>query len=108
MSGGRRSSRAVDLGAHQPQRLDDPVDRAPADRLVAVEGPLALRLPGQPARQDAQQGAGVADVDRAAGRAPRSPTPRIRKLGAPAPPSLTSAPSARTASSVERVSAASR
>ena len=84
-SGGRRSSRALELGAHPAQRLGDPVDRAAADRVVAVERPLAALLPGEPARQQPQQGAGVADVDRRrsrrrAGRRPgsaaRRPAPR--------------------------------
>ena len=51
------------------QRLDDPVDRPAADRLVAVERPLAARLPGEPAGQEPQQRAGVADVDRGRARA---------------------------------------
>ena len=52
------------LRAHQAQRLGDPVDRAPADRLVAVERERAALLRRQPAGQQAQQRARVAHVDR--------------------------------------------
>ena len=55
----------VEPRAHLPQRLGDAVDRAAADRLVAVEHPDALGLAREPARQQPQQRAGVADVDRA-------------------------------------------
>ena len=79
---------ALDLGAHQPQRLGDAVDRAPADRLVAVERPLAPRLPGEPAGEQPQQGARVADVDRGRvrARAGRRPDPIAHRpaLAAPA------------------------
>jgi hypothetical protein len=54
---------AADVGSHLAQRLGDPVDRAPANRVVAVESPAALRLTGEPARQQPQQGAGIADID---------------------------------------------
>jgi hypothetical protein len=57
-----------DLGAHQAQRLDHPVDRPAADRFVAVQRPLAARLPRQPSRQQPQQRPRVADVDRLARR----------------------------------------
>ncbi len=65
----------VEPRAHLPQRLGDAVDRAAADRLVAVEDPDALGLPREPARQQPQQRAGVADVDRA-GRLRGGPQPR--------------------------------
>ena len=55
--------------SHQAERHGDAVDRAPADRLVAVERPGPLRLPGEPARQQAQQRPRVADVDRRRARA---------------------------------------
>ena len=73
--------RGRSVGAHLAQRHGDPVDRAAADRVVAVERPARPLLPGQPARQQPQQGAGVADVDRAPGRRPRRPTPATRIIG---------------------------
>ena len=54
----------VELRPHLAQRDSDAIDRAPADRLVAVERKGASLLRGQPARQQAHQSAGVADVDR--------------------------------------------
>ncbi len=73
-------------GPHLPQRDRDPVDRALADRVVAVERPRADLLPGQPARQQPQQGAGVADVDRRRARTaqpdPLDPQLRPQTVGA--------------------------
>ena len=60
--------------AHLAQRLGHAVDRAAADRVVAVERPFPLRLPGEPARQEAQQRPRVADVDRRRAR-PAQPDP---------------------------------
>ena len=57
----------ADVGAHQPQRFDDPVDRPLGNRLVAREGPFAVRLTGQPTGKDAHQGAGVTHVDEGMG-----------------------------------------
>ena len=45
VSGGKRPSRRVEPRAHPPQRLGDPVDRAAADRLVAVEDPAPSAWP---------------------------------------------------------------
>ena len=59
----------VQLRAHQPQRLGDAVDRPAADRVVAVERERAPLLGRQPAGQQAQQRARVADVDRPVGLA---------------------------------------
>ena len=53
LSGGRRSSRAWQSAPIILQRLDHPVHRPAADRLVAVERPYAARLAGEPARQQA-------------------------------------------------------
>ncbi len=72
---------AAQLGAHLAQWRGDAVDRAAPDRVVAVERPLAARLPGEPAGQQAQQGAGVADVDRAGAAGLRRPTPWMRITG---------------------------
>ena len=107
---------SAQVGAHLAQRHRDPVDRAAADRVVAVEGPDAALLPRQPTRQQPQQGAGVADVDlrrarRRAGRCPGSAAETAcARQPSPSPSfsSVTSAPRAATAPSVERVSAASR
>jgi hypothetical protein len=63
-SGARRPSRASSAAPHPRQRLDYPVHRAAADRLVAVERPLAAGLAGEPPRGQPQQRARVADVDR--------------------------------------------
>ena len=54
--------------AHRGERPRDAVDRAAADARVAVERPAAAVLPGEPAGQQPQQRAGVADVDRGAVR----------------------------------------
>ena len=65
----------VEPRAHLPQRLGDAVDGPAADRLVAVEHPDALGLAREPAGQQPQQRARVADVDRA-GRLRGRPQPR--------------------------------
>ncbi len=65
--GGETALACLEPGAHGPQRLGHPVDRAAADRLVSVEGPGASRLPGEPARQEAHQGARVAHVEQSTG-----------------------------------------
>ena len=59
----------LQLGAHLGERLGDPVDRAAADGLIAVERERAPVLRGEPAGQQAHQRAGVADVDRLLGLA---------------------------------------
>ena len=77
-----------DVRSHLAQGLGDPVNRTAADRLVAVEAPGPLGLPGEPPRQESHQGAGVADVDldrlsRPAawrGRPARCPRPRRRAI----------------------------
>ncbi len=61
--------------AHLAQRHRDPVDRPAADRVVAVERPLASILPCQPSRQQPQQGPGVADVDIRRPRTPQTDAP---------------------------------
>ena len=53
----------LDPRPHQRQRLGDPVDRAPANRVVAVELEARPLLERQPAGQQPHQRAGVADVD---------------------------------------------
>ena len=96
----------LQLGAHLGQRARDAVDGPAADALVAVERPARRR-----AARRASPAAAAAACRRCRRRSPRrasaarSPGPRIIS-----PPSRasTSAPSARTASSDERVSAASR
>jgi hypothetical protein len=78
---------AGERGAHLAQRHGDPVDRPAADRVVAVERPLSPVLPGEPTRQQTQQGAGVADVDRRRGRAAQADAAdaQVRALSQPGP-----------------------
>ena len=97
----------LDPRAHQRQRLGDPVDRTPADRVVAVELEARALLEGEPARQQPHQGAGVADVDRLVLRERVAhAAPADHQLAVVARSTI--APSWVTAASVERVSAASR
>ena len=106
VNGGEAAVVRVDPRAHLAQRRGDAVDGPAADRLVAVERPLAAGLAREPAGREPHQRARVADVDvRLGGRAQPGPADRQRARSAP---SSTSAPSARTALSVECVSAASR
>jgi hypothetical protein len=53
----------AEAGAHLPQGHGDAIDRPAADRLIAVQRPIAPLLPGEPARQQPQQRPRVADVD---------------------------------------------
>ena len=55
---------AASAHAHQPERLGDPVERPPGERLVADQLEAA-RLAGEDAREQPDQGARVAAVDRA-------------------------------------------
>ena len=71
VKGGKRSSRASTLAPIAPQRLGDAVDRAAADRLVAVERPYAARLSREPARQQPHERPGVAHVQEPARRLER-------------------------------------
>ena len=107
VNGGKRPSVASIRAPISAQRRRHAVDRPAPDRGVAVERPAPALLPGQPARQQPQQRAGVADVDRLARRRRR---PQARRRAPPATPRA--APPARpapaTAASVEFVSAASR
>ena len=98
----------VDPRAHLRAAARDAVDRAAADRLVAVERPLAAVLPGEPARQQPHQRARRCRRRSCAvaGAAARRPAPRIASDAVAR--RSTSAPSACTAASVECVSAASR
>ena len=81
-------------GAHRAQRLGDAVDRPAPDRLVAVERPDAAGLAGEPAGQQPQQRAGVADVEPAAGGLQRARAGRRRgSTTLPSPCSSTPAPS---------------
>jgi hypothetical protein len=66
MDGERRiAARAgLDPGAHQPERLRDPVHGPAPDRVVAVEREGKAALEREPARQQSHQRARVADVDR--------------------------------------------
>ena len=83
----------LDVGAHQPQRLGDPVDGPAADRLVAVECPLALGLAGEQPGQQAQERARVADVDlRGRGAAEAHPRDRHRRRTVAAPELIDSGP----------------
>ena len=109
-AGARRREAPVagaQLRTHLTQRLDDPVDGAAADRLVAVERELAPLLRGQPAGQQAHAACRRCRRRSAAvgSHAWRRPVPRTTSSS---PWTSTSAPSARTASSVEVVSAACR
>ena len=90
---------AAQLGAHRPQRLGDAVDRPAPDRVVAVEGPGAAGLPRQPAGQQAQQGAGVADVDRRRARRRAGRRRGCRSIGSIA---VASAPSTVGAERLDR------
>ncbi len=73
----------LDVRPHLTQRIGDPVDRAPADRLVAVEDPLP-----HSAGPRASPAAGAEAFRRCRRRcvaewAPRRPTPRIAMGSAP-------------------------
>ena len=54
---------ALHRGAHLAKRLGHSIDRAAADRLVAVEHPLSPFLPRKPAGQESHQGSGISRVD---------------------------------------------
>ena len=76
-SAGDRDRRAAAAGRphrriHGQERLGDTSHRPGPDRLVAVEHERALLLARQQAGEQADQRAGVADVDRAGGRLRRS------------------------------------
>ena len=73
VNGGEAALAGVDPRAHLAQRGGDAVDRAAADRLVAVERPLAAGLARQPAGREPHQRARVADVDVRLGRARAAP-----------------------------------
>ena len=97
----------VDPRAHLAQRRGDAVDGPAADRLVAVERPLAAGLAREPAGREPHQRARVADVDVRLG-APRAAPARGSSACRGRRPPRPARRSARTAFSVERVSAASR
>ena len=91
---------SVDRGAHHAERLGHAVHRPAANRAVAVERPDAARLPGEPARQQPHERAGVAHVDavppwpRAARAGPRRGSRSSRR---PPPPRRRRASSRRRA-----------
>ena len=58
----------LDAGAHASERLRHPPHRSRAERLVADELELPAALAGEDAGQQAHERAGVAAVDRGAGR----------------------------------------
>ena len=86
---------ALDLGAHQPQGLGDPVHGAAPDRLVSVERPGPAALPRQPAGQDAKQGAGVLHLDRDRLAARGESLPRAAQPDPPHP-QIAAEPAARS------------
>ena len=101
---------AAQLGAHLAQRRGDPVDRAAADRVVAVERP-ARRPPARRASPAAAAAACRRCRRRSplgAGRAGRRPSIAARRADRSVAALDPRRPSASTASRVERVSAASR
>ena len=63
----KASVTGLEARAHRGQRLGHAVHGPAPDRLVAVERPRPPGLPGEPARQQAHQRAGVAHVEQAAG-----------------------------------------
>ena len=97
----------VDPRAHLAQRDRDAIDGAAPDRLVAVEATTGRRAGRRASRARAASACRRCRRRCAPRGAPRSPGPRIVSVPGSAP-SSTSAPSARTALSVEYVSAASR
>ena len=102
---GGRPSVARDVGAHQPERRRDAVDRPAADRGVAVDHEACRRLPGEQARQEAHQRARVRDVERAGRLAQAAQADAVDDEVAASSTRSTRAPSDATAASVASVSA---
>ena len=91
----------LDVGAHQAERLGDPVDRPAADRLVAVERPFAARLPASQPGSRRNRVPALPTSIAAAARCAAQPDAARSAASAPASPS-TSAPTARDRGQVER------